>query len=384
MKANEQYLKQIYDKYEKEKGRNKMQKLLKSCAAFIGITITTVGVVYGGIALKNYINNASLNPSFNGSIGNVEENKVWVGTFQLAWNELMKKLGGEIEFEKEISILAQDLNKQSFNEQMINSNSYYVEAGIVNNTLRGNIEKNIKDKFNIQSKVLERINWDTKDTEYLIYAILNKKFTFETPFPKFSNTFGNTKENVKYFGLEETTLEETFKQVKPLFYNSVNDFAVKIATKEGEEVILYRTDNITNFEAAYSELENKTKSYTGRKEMIREKDELKVPFIRINADINYDELCNKPIKGTNGAYLKQAVQTVDFELNNYGGNITSEAYIDTSENCIDMNMCMSMEEARYFNFNDKFVLYLKEENKSKPYFALLVDNTDVLVSSEEN
>ena len=377
MKANEQYLKQIYDKYEKEKGKNKMQKFLKSCAAFIGITITTVGVVYGGIALKNYINNASLNPSFNGSIGNVEENKVWVGTFQLAWNELMKKLGGEIEFEKEISILAQDLNKQSFNEQMINSNSYYVEAGIVNNTLRGNIEKNIKDKFNIQSKVLERINWDTKDTEYLIYAILNKKFTFETPFPKFSNTFGNTKENVKYFGLEETTLEETFKQVKPLFYNSVNDFAVKIATKEGEEVILYRTDNITNFEAAYSELENKTKSYTGRKEMIRKKDELKVPFIRINADINYDELCNKPIKGTNGAYLKQAVQTVDFELNNYGGNITSEAYID-------MYMCMSMEEPRYFNFNDKFVLYLKEENKSKPYFALLVDNTDVLVSSEEN
>lgn len=41
-------------------------------------------------------------------------------------------------------------------------------------------------------------------------------------------------------------------------------------------------------------------------------------------------------------------------------------------------MSASLEEPRYFNFTDTFVLYLKEKDKYKPYFALLVDNTGIL------
>ena len=39
---------------------------------------------------------------------------------------------------------------------------------------------------------------------------------------------------------------------------------------------------------------------------------------------------------------------------------------------IDMNK-------REFVFDSDFILFLKEENKNKPYFALKIDNTDVLV-----
>ena len=157
-----------------------------------------------------------------------------------------------------------------------------------------------------------------------------------------------------------------------MFYNADNDFAVKIATLEGEEVILYRTDNVKDFENTYLELEQKTNSYNGRTTMIREKDELKVPFIKVKAVINYDELCNKTIKNSNGAYIKYAMQNVDFSLDNYGGNIKSEAYVD-------IYMSSSLEKPRYFNFTDNFVLFLKEADKETPYFALLVDNTDVLI-----
>ena len=38
------------------------------------------------------------------------------------------------------------------------------------------------------------------------------------------------------------------------------------------------------------------------------------------------------------------------------------------------------EKGRDFIFDDTFILYLKESDKSQPYFALKVDNTDVLVS----
>ena len=115
----------------------------------------------------------------------------------------------------------------------------------------------------------------------------------------------------------------------------------------------------------------KTNSYTGPEKLIRGKDELRVPFIKINTDVNYDELCNKTIKGTNGAYIEQAIQTVKFELDNYGGNIKSEAIVN-------IYLSASLEIPRYFYFNDNFVLFMKEKDKEKPYFALLVDDISIL------
>ena len=56
-----------------------------------------------------------------------------------------------------------------------------------------------------------------------------------------------------------------------------------------------------------------------------------------------------------------------------GGSVKSEAVIDSAMN--DEN-----ENVRKMIFDSDFILYLKEENKEKPYFALKVDNTDVLVS----
>lgn len=367
MKTNKQYLSEIYQKYNREKNKSKKPRLQKLCAMFAGIIIFSVGATFAGISLKNHINNVKLNASFT---GNVEDNKVWVGTFQIAWNELIDYLGSNIEFEDGESKLADDLNKQSFTKDMLNENSYYIAKGFISPKLKKQIEKDLKDKFNSNSEIIKNINWNNSN-DYLIYSVLKKNFTFKTPFiERGERTFGNSKETVKYFGLDAAALEETFEQVAVLFYNSSNDFAVKISTKEGEDVILYRTDNVANFQDTYSELENKSKAFTGRKTMLREKDELRIPFIKVSSVINYGELCNREIKGA-GGHLKYAIQNVEFSMDNYGGNISSEA---------DINMYMCTGDSnREFNFTDKFVLYLKEEDKTSPYFALLVDSTDILI-----
>lgn len=103
-----------------------------------------------------------------------------------------------------------------------------------------------------------------------------------------------------------------------------------------------------------------------------EKDDmLRIPFIKVDDEINYDELCGKEIKNSK-YYIKQALQTIDFELNNVGGSVKSEAVIDATTKALT-------ENARKMIFDSDFILYLKEENKEQPYFALKVDNTDVLV-----
>ena len=101
---------------------------------------------------------------------------------------------------------------------------------------------------------------------------------------------------------------------------------------------------------------------------------LRIPFIKVNDEINYDELCGREIKNSK-YYIKQALQTIDFELNNVGGSVKSEAVIDAT-------MKDWGDKSRKMIFDSDFILYLKEENKDQPYFALKVDNTEVLLADE--
>lgn len=344
-----------------------MKKSVKICICIICLTVALVYILLVVLKDKETMSRAD----------ETSVDKIWVGTFQLAWNELIEKFGGPIELEGKKILLLNELNEQKFTKEMISENSYYIKTGNFSTELRNEIIANLKKRFDMESSILDRIDCDNTNNDYLIYAMLNKSFTFEIPFKKFVGTFGNFEDNLQYFGLDSQTNKNAFKQVNILFYNSTNDFAIEINTKEGEQVILYRTEKHKDFETSYNELENKTTKYAESREMIAGKDELKVPFIKLEQDITYDELCNKVIKGTGGATIKQAIQTVKFSMDNYGGNIVSEAAIYGTAS-------FATEEPRYFNFNDKFILYLKEENKSKPYFALLVDNIDVLVNSEEN
>lgn len=351
----------------------KHNKFIRLLSWLIIIGILTSGIVIGVKFVNKKINNAKLTPSFSGHIGNIDENKVWVGTFQLAWNELMEKLGGPIEFEYENSELANDLNKRSFTKDNLNENSYYIAQGFVSSYLKQKITSELKNQFNFNSEIFNTLDWTSNNSEYFIYSMLIKKFTFKTPFVELrSTTFGDSQTPVKYFGADDTASEEAFEQVTALFYNSETDFAIKIDTLENEELILYRTSNITNFSNTYTELTNKTQSFNGRKNMLRGKDILKIPFINVNSVINYDDLCGKTVKNSNGIQIKSAIQTVDFSLNNYGGNLTSEGYVD----CY---VCTILPPERYFDFSNTFVLYLKEKDKNLPYFALLIDDNKVLL-----
>ena len=101
-------------------------------------------------------------------------------------------------------------------------------------------------------------------------------------------------------------------------------------------------------------------------------DELKVPDINIDKTISYDELCDKQILGTNKKITK-ALQTIKFKMDNKGGSLKSEAVIGI------MRMSLAPDMSRHFDFDQPFVMFLKEKGKDKPYFAARVDNTEFLI-----
>ena len=345
-----------------KKGFNEMNKVLKIFVIIICTTIALSGIVYATTVIYNkYIknntnHNITMNPSYQSTLDENTINNLWVGTLDLAWKELEDKIGlNKIELEGEMPQIANDLNESTFSKEMLNPNDYKI-----------NVERTVTNGYKID-------------------ATLNKELNFLESFDNFSDykwTFGNSEEYIKYFGINNASPEEMNKNVEILFYNKLNndsllsnDMAIKLKTKEGDEIILYRTDDKKSFDEYYEDIKAKTKNYKGRTEF-SEDDELRVPYVKVNGMINYNQLYDKKIKNSKGLYIYDVIQNVNFYLNERGCNLSSKATMVTEYMGIG-------QDTKYCYFQDTFIIFMKEANFDKPYFALKVDNNDILEKIEE-
>lgn len=345
-----------------KKGFNEMNKVLKIFVIIICTTIALSGIVYATTVIYNkYIknntnHNITMNPSYQSTLDENTINNLWVGTLDLAWKDLEEKIGlNKIELEGEMPQIANDLNESTFSKEMLNPNDYKI-----------NVERTVTNGYKIN-------------------ATLNKELNFLESFDNFSDykwTFGNSEEYIKYFGINNASPEEMNKNVEILFYNKLNngsllsnDMAIKLKTKEGDEIILYRTDDKKSFDEYYEDIKAKTKNYKGSTEF-SEDDELRIPYVKVNGMINYNQLYDKKIKNSKGLYIYDVIQNVNFYLNERGCNLSSKATMVTEYMGIG-------QDTKYCYFQDTFIIFMKEKNSDKPYFALKVDNNDILEKIEE-
>ena len=364
-----------------KKGFKNMNKVSKVLILIICISCALSGIAYAAVQIyKNLKGQASLTPVYTQELSNTDYNSIWVGTFNLVWNELMEQvIHGEVEFVEGNTELTNELNKKSFTKENLSEKDYYIKFDKTRPELKTQILKDIKNKFNIdKSTLLDNLDFNpTHPKDFTIYSMLNKEFEFENPFDELkSGKFAESEETVKFFGINSETSEYVNISVDILFYNNENDFAIKLNTKQREEIILYRTNENKSFNKYYEEIEEKIRNYKGRSSF-GANDELRIPYISIDTEIKYDELCNKEIKGTEGLRLKEAVQNVKFNLHEKGGNVISEAVVMGAYNSISMD-----EPAINFYFDDTFILFMKERGKNKPYLSLKVDNTEILKTEE--
>lgn len=298
-----------------------------------------------------------------------QENRVWVGTFQLAWNELMEQIvKGSVEFEGSTPLLVKELNKQAFKATDLSEDSYYTTSGKVSPELKIAIEKAIKEKFNEKSDVLNSLNWTPAPEKYLVYSMLKKDFKFLTAFDKLKPAkFGSKRGKVDYFGIDKNSNKALDRNVGVMFYNSSNDFAIKIFTKGKDILYLYRTDDNKSFDKLYSDMFAKRSKYKGPFDF-KSDDEFKVPNISLYSEKSFDEVAGKQIKGTD-MMIDKALETIDFKMDNEGVKLKSEAVIMTTLCALPFE---EKVQPRKFYFDDTFVLFLQEIEKDSPYFALRV------------
>ena len=343
-----------------KKGFDEMNKVSKVIVVLLATTVTLSGIAYAATQIYKKFNtnhNITMSPTYQSTLDENTINNLWVGTLDLAWKDLKEKIGKDrIEIENENLQIVNDLNDSKFSKDMLDSNDYKIV-----------VERTMTDGYKIDASLIKELN-------------------FLEVFDNFSNdyslNFGNGEEFIKYFGINNASSEEMNKNIEILFYNKVsdkeqksNDFAIKLKTKEGDEIILYRTNDNKSFDEYYNDIQEKTKSYNGSKEFSKD-DQLRIPYVRVNGMISYNELYEKFIKDGNGLYFTDVIQNVNFSLNEKGCNLSSKATVTTEYMGIGL-------DTKYCYFQDTFIIFMKEKNSADPYFALKVDNDDILEKKEE-
>ena len=333
------------------KGLNQMNNVAKVLLVILCTTILLSGIVYAGVLIYKNLNknhNVTFNPTYQSTLDEHTVNNLWIGTLDLAWKDLEEKIGGRIELEENVDI-ANELNNSSFSKDMLDENDYTI-----------NVTRTVTNGYNIETKLNKNLNF--------LYSFDNFNNDYNYTFGKDGNDY------IKYFGINNASKEDLNQNVEVLFYNGNNDFAVLLNTKEGDEIILYRTDENKSFNEYYEDIKNKKDNYNGST-TFEENDELLVPYVNVNGTVAYNELADKIIKNTNGMYISNVIQDVNFNLNESGCNMQSHATMTTEYLSIG---------SRYFWFRDTFIIFMKEENSNMPYFALKVDNQDILEKKDES
>ena len=297
----------------------------------------------------------------------ITENTIWCGTFQLIWNDLKNDLAKQdIEFTPQLKVV-ENLNKETFTIKDLSEENYYKKIGTPSLELKEEIEKAIKDKFNETSDILDDFNWKKNNPkDYFLYAMLKKEFQFEKAFEELENGKFSNYENITFFGIKKDgESEELRNQVEVLYYNSKEDFAVKLKTKQKDEVVLCKNPKGTTFNEIYQNIKDQESQYNGNKSLQYE-ELLKIPNIKLKEKTEFTELENKSFYFSNGDEYKieKALQTIEFQLDRTGGKITSEAGMMARKQSIVVS-----DESREFAIDDTFAIFLKEEGKDKPYFA---------------
>ena len=304
------------------------------------------------------------------------QDRVWVGTFQIVWNDFIDKyVHAPVRFREGTPAFVYQLNQRTFSAADLADKCYYKYSGNIKKNTVQNIKKSILSKFNETSDILDNLYLYPSYNNFLIYVMLKKDFEFLNEFDKLGKSSFGKNMTAEYFGIDKNTLPENKKilksGVKVLYYNNPDDFALVLLTKTSDELYLYKSNANKEFMSLYKDMNTKAAGYKGEKTLLSE-DELKVPNIKFDVTKIFDELCDKRIMGTNYT-ITQAIETIKFNMDNKGVQLKSEAAMTFVESIAPLK---EKNKPRYFYLDNTFVIFLKENGKANPYFALRVNDID--------
>lgn len=303
-----------------------------------------------------------------------DTNLIYCSTFQLAWNELRDSI--LIDSLPDAPEVLKMLDKRLSTKEDISEDDYLVMTGYESKGIIEKIKRQLKRKFGYKSALL----YTEEIYGVVAYAFLFKSLMFKEEFEGLRPTYFYSNEEptkVKCFGIKKISLSKEKhkllrKQVSILDYKNDNDFIISLSsTSPDDEIILAKISPEKTLLETIESIEGRIKS--AHPTLLKKDEILKIPKLDFDITHSYDEITSYLSRLARGP--AKAIQNICFRLNKKGAILKSEALIRYK------GRKHVPKRPRMFIFNEPFLIYLKEKTGKYPYFAMWVDNPELLLKA---
>ena len=336
------------------------------------------------------------------------QNVVWCNTFQLVWNECCRLIGEDIHLVGEPAMVS-ILNKKESTREDLDEDSFIAIAGFVRDGIHGRIDRALLAKFKgrarpryIPSKALT-----PRPQDIVAYAYLFKNLAFATPFEDLADPMDFRGVKVAGFGKDagKDASRALLRQVGILDYAGPADFVIELATRSADDrVLLARIAPAATLRQTVAAVEqriarglrrrvDRAAEMLGRQPTAKElqrirghggtmgpDDILRVPKFNFDLTRQYArDLCGRLIvrnpKIAKDLWILSAVQNIRFQMDEKGVRLRSEAHMAIG--------CSALAPRHIMIFDGPFLLMLKRRGAEAPYFAMWVDNAELLMERDD-
>lgn len=315
------------------------------------------------------------------------ENIIFCSTFQLAWNEMKDSIiKADIKLQDEPPVVGY-LNNGLSTKSDISDEDYVAIGGFAKDNIIEKINSTLAIKFNNEAPLVSE-TFNNPD-DIFIYSFLYKNLKFGKEFeslktPLAFNSQGNLS-NVKAFGINEYSKKkhiEMGQQVEVLYYerrgyDSIN-LIIKLKPESlKDEIILAKIQPENTLLETIEKTTKMISSSIINKNSLQDEDELKIPKLNFDITHSYIQLLHKLFlnKGFELHNIKNAQQDIYFKLDEKGAILKSASILSGFFN--------KLSNGRSLVFNEPFLIYLKEQGANYPYFAIWVDNPELMIADKK-
>jgi hypothetical protein len=305
------------------------------------------------------------------------KNAIWCASFQLAWNKLKSDVTkGPVQLQGAEEI-AKRLNDANVTEADLPEGSWYAAAGLVKDGIEKSIQREMQRRF---PRRPAPDFGEHPDRVAVAYSYLESEVRFAKLFevldePLMFTDASGREAKLAGFGILEKTVREhrdrdLQAQVRVLAVKSPAEFAVQLLGEPtATELILVMLPARNTLATLLVDADAVLK--VGQRLAVH--NTLAVPILNSWIVHRYKELESRPILNESlpDSFLAVAYQMIRFKLDRSGVELKSEAVIESDKKA-------DGGDPVQLHFNRPFLILLKKRGAAQPFFAMWVDNAELL------
>ncbi|MBN2685283.1 MAG: hypothetical protein JXR40_08385 [Pontiellaceae bacterium] len=304
-------------------------------------------------------------------------NLIWSARFGLAWKQMMDQIGGAIRFDGDEPDYLRLLNQSKVSADVLDEAVYLTFASEYTSAAMDKMNQSVVEKFGRETfSAVEVAAGEGAGT--LLFSYLGIKLSFQYAFQRSVRPMEFGGKPVESFTLPlgsgaQGRVEQAREQVKVMYPPEEGNFIVKLITQNLDQHLMLAQ---VEPEETLAKTVEKVCGYANSLEQnpLDPNQKLEVPLFNFNIGQDYSELVDKSLTvigyGSAGLTVERARQNIRFQLDECDAVWGEDASLTYALPGLPPDC----------TFDEPFLLMLSYRDNPQPYFAMWVDNAEILVN----